>query len=219
MEEEPNYYAILPANVRYDFDLKDKAKLLYAEITSLANSQGYCWATNKYFGELYNISSETVSRLIKDLINKGYLKSEFIYKGNSREIQQRRLYLLTKSSIGIDQMVKGGIDQKVKENNKNKNNKKEYIFIMPTIEEITEYCKLRNNNVDPQEFYDYYDVASWKDSNGKQIKNWKQKVIYWEKRNKEKNNLKNKKQKQQEEYEKMWEKIFEEEKQNESNGN
>lgn len=219
MEEQPNYYAILPANVRYDFDLKDKAKLLYAEITSLANSQGYCWATNKYFGELYNISSETVSRLIKDLINKGYLKSEFIYKGNSREIQQRRLYLLTKSSIGIDQMVKGGIDQKVKENNKNKNNKKEYIFIMPTIEEITEYCKSRNNSVDPQEFYDYYDVASWKDSNGKQIKNWKQKVIYWEKRNKEKNNLKSKKQKQQEEYEKMWEKIFEEEKQNESNGN
>lgn len=92
-------------------------------------------------------------------------------------------------------------------------------FEKPTIEEITEYCKSRNNNVDPQEFYDYYDVASWKDSNGKQIKNWKQKVIYWEKRNKEKNNLKNKKQKQQEEYEKMWEKIFEEEKQNESNGN
>ena len=68
----------------------------------------------------------------------------------------------------------------------NINNKKEYIFNKPTLEEIEEYCKSRNNNVNAKEFYEYYDVANWKDSNGKQIKNWKQKVITWEKDDKPK---------------------------------
>ena len=35
--EKPSYYAIIPANVRYDKRLTDKAKLLYGEITCLTN--------------------------------------------------------------------------------------------------------------------------------------------------------------------------------------
>ena len=36
-KEQPNYYAIIPATVRYDTNLKYAKKLLYGEITALAN--------------------------------------------------------------------------------------------------------------------------------------------------------------------------------------
>ena len=55
-------------------------------------------------------------------------------------------------------------------------------FVPPTLEEITEYCKSRNSSVDPKYFYEYFTVGHWLDSEGKQVKNWKQKLITWEKK-------------------------------------
>ena len=45
-KEKPNYYAIIPAEIRYDKKLTPNSKLLYGEITALANKEGYCWAGN-----------------------------------------------------------------------------------------------------------------------------------------------------------------------------
>ena len=91
MEEKPNYFAVIPANVRYDKDLKDKAKLLYGEIAALSNQYGYCYASNKYFAELYNVTPTTISLLIKDLVDKGYIESEIVYKEGTKEILNRYL--------------------------------------------------------------------------------------------------------------------------------
>ena len=62
-------------------------------------------------------------------------------------------------------------------------------FTPPTLEEITEYCKSRNNSIDPKTFYDYYSAPNaegktWIDRDGTPVKNWKQKVITWEGRRK-----------------------------------
>ena len=66
-----SYYAIIPANVRYDTELTPNAKLLYGEITALCNEKGFCWASNGYFSELYNVKKETISRWISKLEEKG----------------------------------------------------------------------------------------------------------------------------------------------------
>ena len=114
-----SYYAIIPATVRYNKKLKDKAKLLYGEITALCNENGFCWATNSYFAGLFSVSKETVSRLLSDLKKQGYIKIEFEYDEKTKEIKKRLIYLLTKSSIGIDEKIIYPIDEKIKENNIN----------------------------------------------------------------------------------------------------
>jgi hypothetical protein len=91
MENKPNYYANIPATVRYDEDLCPNAKLLYGEITALTNAEGYCWATNKYFADLYKVSKVSISKWIKQLIEKGFISSEIIYRENSKEILHRFL--------------------------------------------------------------------------------------------------------------------------------
>ena len=117
MEEKPSYYSILTADVRYDERLKKYAdcKVLFSEITALSNKYGYCTASNGYFARLYDRPKQTISRWINLLIKLGYLKSEMIYKKNSKEIQERRLYPITtpinaNNNRGINASVKGSIN-------------------------------------------------------------------------------------------------------------
>lgn len=62
-----NYFAIIPAYIRYNKELKFGERLMYGEITALSNKEGYCYAKNKYFAELYNVSQSTISRWISHL--------------------------------------------------------------------------------------------------------------------------------------------------------
>ena len=73
MDENRAYYAIIPASVRYDKNITANAKLLYGEITALCNDKGFCWATNRYFAELYRVSKKTISIGINLLEKAGYI--------------------------------------------------------------------------------------------------------------------------------------------------
>lgn len=90
-EQQKSYYAIIPANVRYDKDLAPNAKLLYGEITALCNEKGYCWASNQYFAELYGVSVLSIKRWVNSLVAKGYVYRTLTYKQNSKEVDKRIL--------------------------------------------------------------------------------------------------------------------------------
>ncbi len=57
----------------------------------------------------------------------------------------------------------------------------------PTREEVRAYCQERKSSVDPDRFYDYFDVGHWKDAKGQPVLNWKQKLLTWEKHDPGKN--------------------------------
>lgn len=91
--EKPNYYAIIPANVRYDKNLTMAARMLYGEITALCNEKGYCWASNEYFAKLYDVSKKSISVWVSSLEQNGYVSVEMVYKEGSKEIVNRYIRL------------------------------------------------------------------------------------------------------------------------------
>ena len=165
--EQPSYYAIIPANVRYDNELVPNEKILYGEITSLLNKNGECWVTNKYFAELYDVDNRTIARWLRHLKEKGYLDIFILYQGDSKVVDKR-----------VIKITNNNLDTSVIEYSKKttKSNK----FVKPTIEEITEYCKERNNKINPNTFYDYYESQGWKVGKNP-MKDWKAYIRTWEK--------------------------------------
>lgn len=122
--ENPSYYAIIPANVRYDKDLPANAKLLYGEITALCNKEGYCWASNDYFANLYGVSIRSVKLWIKSLSNKGYINCQLIYKKGSKEVEKRiiRLDPVKKSSPPSEKNFTTPSEKNCTDNNTRMNN-------------------------------------------------------------------------------------------------
>ena len=94
MNDKPNYYAIIPADVRYS-NLKPNAKLLYGEITALSGKLGYCYASNNYFADLYGVSKNTVSRWISDLNKLGFINIE-VERNEKKQVIKRRIGIIQK---------------------------------------------------------------------------------------------------------------------------
>lgn len=71
---KPAFWAVLPAAVRYDEELPPNAKLLYAEISSLTDRRGHCYASNEYFMRVFSLSERTVQNLLNALKRGGYIR-------------------------------------------------------------------------------------------------------------------------------------------------
>ena len=54
------------------------------------------------------------------------------------------------------------------------------VFTPPTLEEVEDYVRERCSPVDPRHFFDYYSESGWRDAKGQPVRNWKQKLITWE---------------------------------------
>ena len=90
-ESQIGYYAIIPATVLFNENVKANEKLLYAVITVLANKEGYCFASNAYLAGLLNAQPHTVSKWVSHLKELGFVYVD-ILKNDKGEIIQRRIY-------------------------------------------------------------------------------------------------------------------------------
>lgn len=192
MEDKPNYYAIIPAEVRYNPNINANEKLLYGEISALSNKYGYCIATNEYFSSLYNVSTRTITDWIKALEDMTYLSSEIEVKryddGTIKKI--RKLYINHIENSQHDH-IEVSRNNHIEENfsynntsNINNINKKEIYkekrFKKPTLEEVKQYCEDRGNNINAEVFIDFYEANGWVQGKNKPLKDWKAAIRTWE---------------------------------------
>lgn len=194
--DKPSYFAILTADVRYDKTLKPLARLLYAEITALCNKEGYCWSSNKYFADLYEVDPKTVSGWIGQLKTKGYITVQLEYKEGTKQVLKRYIRI---NEGGMDKIMDtlpikkcipspqndGDPPHKIMEDNKTINNtfnnttNKGTRFTPPSVDEVSDYCNQRNNLVDAETFIDFYQAKGWMVGKNK-MKDWKACVRTWE---------------------------------------
>ena len=121
MKENPTYYAVIPANVRYDNKLSSSEKLFYGEITALSSKTGECWASNSYFSKLYDVSPSTISAWVGKLKNFGYINVR--HELNGKEIKRRIIKLRGSQKIDhpiqSSQKIERGVVRKHEEGSQN----------------------------------------------------------------------------------------------------
>ena len=147
---------------------------------------GFCWRTAAELENELGLTRTQQELAIKKLEDAGIIETKNTYIVGT-QIKCKHFKVLLKcdlkenSNCDFNETCKSVNNNNtliIKHNNNIYNKAKR--FIKPTLEEIEEYCKSRNNNVDAKKFYDYYEISNWKDKDGNQVKNWKQKIITWE---------------------------------------
>ena len=93
----------------------------------------------------------------------------------STDVANNNIYRENSNNNNLD-----NLEEKEKENTKRKR-KTGGGFVPPTRDEVREYVKSRNSHVDPDQFFDYFSEGNWHDSKGNPVRNWKQKLLTWEK--------------------------------------
>ena len=69
----------------------------------------------------------------------------------------------------------------IQDRNNTENRDKRVVFHRPTIQQVRNYCKERNNNLDPDYFYDKMEAVGWTLKSGQKVKDWKAVIRTWEK--------------------------------------
>lgn len=91
-QREPAFDAVIPAPVRHCEDLCANAKLVYGEIRALSDNYGYCWASNRFFAELYKITERSVARIIAQLSELDFITIK-VLRDQQGHVSGRRIYI------------------------------------------------------------------------------------------------------------------------------
>lgn len=180
-----SWYAVITAEILYNKELTDKQKILMAVISNLSNEQGYCFATNKFLGNLLNCDALTVSRNLSFLEEKKYINRVMVLNEDG-SLKYRALTVLPpelKNQGGYDETYRGVVDfvntpiganvnhNNIYTNNKYKNKKKGIDFLQlhgntktfekPTEADVQQYCMEKKLNVDAATFVNFYESKGW----------------------------------------------------------
>jgi hypothetical protein len=197
-----NGYVVVQSFMVNDLHLKGNELMAYAVIYGFSQD-GESWFTGSrsYIAEWCGASKNTVSRALSKLVDKGLIERRDNDINGMTFVDYRAVGLggrnadpLPKMSSPIPKMgtppTQNGttplpkmVTHNTKEHNlEHKAKERGARFEPPSLEEVEAYAKSRNSTVDPKRFYDYFQAGNWHDAKGDPVRNWKQKLITWERR-------------------------------------
>lgn len=180
-------FTVIPNEVLTNQTLKDGDYRLLLHLYRLPND----WEVNQeQLGTEFKISREQINRRITNLKQAGFLEITKIKVGQERWKYNYTLIIPSVTNMSQQQMSHHEMSQQQMSqstnteytlNTKDINNTNNiYVFKKPTIDEIESYCKERNNNVNANRFYDFYESKGWMVGKNK-MKDWKASIRTWEK--------------------------------------
>ena len=189
-EKKERDYTVINNTILKDTRISWKAKGLFCYLLSLPKDWNIC------MNDLKNRAKDGIDGLksaVKELKEYGYL----IQKRNKDEKGRflKTVYIIVENpqvenpqvenpQVENPQLLNTNIQNTNLKNTDIQNTKRENKqFTPPTLEDVAEYCKERNNNIDPMQFIDYYSARGWRFNNGGKMKDWRATVRTWERRN------------------------------------
>ena len=181
------WFYVITQEIRESFDGKEAD--VFAVINGFSQEgQGCFYGSLSLLSQFCGIRSKTTTqRILKNLVAKGAIvKTDELHNG-----VKFCTYKVNKNWYGMSKIDMGNVSI-IDTNNKediNINNNSLYKrgssrFQKPSIDEIRQYCISRNNSVDPEQFFNFYESKGW--TIGKSpMKDWRAAVRTWEKREKE----------------------------------
>lgn len=170
----------IPSSIYLNKDLTPIDKFLFAEIDSFTNIEGGngCFASNKFLADFCNCSERKISDSVSKLISMG-LVEQVSFNGRERVLRSRVAETSNQTSKNCDHINIDNQSRLIKEKEISKDISQKKRFITPTVEEVRAYCKERHNNVNAEQFVDYYSAKGWLIGKNK-MKDWKAAVRLWE---------------------------------------
>ena len=181
------WFYVITQEIRESFDGKEAD--VFAVINGFSQEgQGCFYGSLSLLSQFCGIRSKTTTqRILKNLVAKGAIvKTDELHNGVKFCAYKvnKNWYGMSKIDMGNVSIIDTNNKEDININNNSLSKRESSRFQKPSIEEIRQYCISRNNSVDPEQFFNFYESKGW--TIGKSpMKDWRAAVRTWEKREKE----------------------------------
>ena len=160
--------------------------LLYALIYSYSDGGSAFYGSTEYLAKRLGSSKSRIIKVLNEMVSKGLIIKKTSGRFNFYVTNFNYVCNTEEPTVSVQHPIRCQVDTEssvIPTPNNINNNIKENIsvtrVVKPKVEEIDSYCKERKNNVDAQQFFDYYESKGWKVGKSP-MKDWKSAVRTWE---------------------------------------
>ena len=188
-------YITIPSIARTRFNLKGNELLVFGVIHGLTQHREWCTCSQQYICEWIGTSdTKSVRRVLERLVEIGAIEKCDFYENNVKFCKYRVKCpypgqidptppVKLPSNIILEKELPLNIDESIYPPTQEKPKRK--VFSKPSIKEIEIYCKERNNGIDAEDFFYFYETRGWMVGKSP-MKDWHAAIRTWElRRNKD----------------------------------